>query len=245
MRVLGWRLSLDGDKDLRFAQVFQSLCLRWGLERWQAGGFRKGVHQLCLSCSVAVWQHLWPCSGLAIKTLLAHGGRSSREAPLSASLRWAISCSLHNVPKAAPKVWSCENATCFLSLFCRRCSLHWNDTGTSHPVVQAELLAACLCLHLWGPYLRQKLALLWVDNEAVRFSLVNGSAYPASAERMLHRFLLCEQACQVRLWLCRVPSHSNPADAPSRGALPPLCSEAQRVVIDEGMLRHIAFSNEK
>ena len=49
-------------------------------------------------------------SGLAIKTLLAHGGRSSREAPLSASLRWAISWILHNVPKAAPKVWSCERA---------------------------------------------------------------------------------------------------------------------------------------
>ena len=156
MRVLGWRLSLDGDKDLRFAQVFQSLGVLFTMGPGEVAGWwfpQRSAPALplvfggCLATSLAVFRGLpsRPCLRMA-------AGRAARPLcrPACAGLSPGFCTMYPRLLLRCGPVNALQNATCFLSLFCRRCSLHWNDTGTSHPVVQAELLAACLCLHLWG-----------------------------------------------------------------------------------------------
>ena len=92
----------------------------------------------------------------------------------------------------------------------------WHKSGTKHPVFQAELLGALVALQVWRKALSGCLVTWWLDNEAVRFALTKGSAYPASNARMVHSFLQLETGLQVRSWFSRVPSECNPADEPSR-----------------------------
>ena len=92
----------------------------------------------------------------------------------------------------------------------------WHRSGTKHPVFQAELLAVLVAIQVWRRALAGSLVTFWLDNEAVRFALTKGAAFPESNARMLHSFLQLETALQVHSWFSRVPSECNPADEPSR-----------------------------
>eukprot|EP00438_Fugacium_kawagutii_P019704 Skav203546 [mRNA] locus=scaffold220:186544:187563:+ [translate_table: standard] len=66
--------------------------------------------------------------------------------------------------------------------------------------------------HSW----KNRRVIAWIDNEAARISLIKSSSHSPSMAAM------CQVSCDMEvkhplmLWVERVPSHSNPADKPSR-----------------------------
>ena len=77
------------------------------------------------------------------------------------------------------------------------------------------MLTVCLNVH---DLLRGRRVLFFIDNNGVRQMLAKGSTPVPSLfvmTAMVHR-AVAEAECLP--WFCRVPSKSNPADAPSRGA---------------------------
>lgn len=98
---------------------------------------------------------------------------------------------------------------------------HWQSNGSKHVVSQAELLPVLLVLHTFPKMLRNRRLLFFVDNEGVRFSLIKGaSRAELSRDMVLGVARMVAHLCCLP-WYLRVPSESNPADAPSRGDLEP------------------------
>ena len=58
--------------------------------------------------------------------------------------------------------------------------------------------------------------------------------------RILDKMLHLEAAIDCQLWVCRAPSHSNPADGPSRGLCPCFLDKAKEVKLDVGTLVSLA-----
>ena len=118
----------------------------------------------------------------------------------------------------------------------------WAWTGTTHPVIQAELLAALASTHVWGPMLAHSLVTVLVDNEAVKHALIKGSAHPESNQLLLRNFLVQEAVLEASFWFSRVPSSCNPADAFSRNEFPAILADASREEVDLGVLELLALS---
>ena len=180
----------------------------------------------------------------------ASPAKDSRRFVMSSRLRWAVSWILHSVPSAPPRAFQLQARKKFLvftdgavedgiasvgGVLCSARALPiayfgakvpqsvteaWRACGTEHPVFQAELLAVLLAAHLWGGALAGNLCTCFVDNEAVKRSLIRGSAFPDSNQLLLENFLSQESSLGTHFWFCRVPSPCNPADAPSRGLFP-------------------------
>ena len=116
----------------------------------------------------------------------------------------------------------------------------WLGSGTSHPILQCELLAVSLAAALWGSQLLDWPVLWWIDNDAARHCLISARGYPESNFRLVQTVLTCEQHFRIQSWFARVPSISNPADAPSRGERASFLHNATEVEIKVGWLRCLA-----
>jgi hypothetical protein len=57
---------------------------------------------------------------------------------------------------------------------------------------------------------------MFVDNDAARIALIKGSSTNVHSDRLVCVFHDYDIDCQSRVWIARVPSHSNPGDPPSR-----------------------------
>ena len=189
-----------------------------------------------------------------------------RKRRMTAQVRQAIEWVLHNVPKAPPKCFhqpsgrsfqlftdgSFEGGRgCMGGVLCRAdgspwqwWSLqvpsgiveHWAQDGVEHPIMQCELLAAAVSLAVWGPTLASSFLTLWIDNGAARHALIAAHAFPDSNRLIVGSCLRCETDHSLRLWIARVPSISNPADAPSRGEVPKFLQGASEVQVDVGIV---------
>ena len=103
----------------------------------------------------------------------------------------------------------------------------WLAAGTKHPVFQAELLPVAMAAASWAEALRDRSVILFLDNDAARYALVKGYSPVTSAARLVGEAWLSFAACGAAVWFARVPTESNPADAPSRGQE---CPGWQRIV---------------
>ena len=92
----------------------------------------------------------------------------------------------------------------------------WLSWGTKHPVFQAELLPVAVAAATWCETLIDRDVLVFLDNEAARYALVKGYSPVASAAKLLGEAWLSFSRSGASVWIARVPSGSNPADAPSR-----------------------------
>ena len=93
----------------------------------------------------------------------------------------------------------------------------WKSEGSSHPVAHSEMLPLVSARLLWSDRLRHRKALMFVDNTSVVDAAIKGWSKVPFLRHAL-RMLCQEEACNPSLiWYARVPSISNPADAPSRG----------------------------
>lgn len=109
---------------------------------------------------------------------------------------------------------------------------HWRSTGSKQVISQAEMLPILLVLHSFPELLTNRRALVFVDNEGVRYSLIKGaSRAELSRDLVLGIAQMVGHLCLLP-WYLRVPSECNPADAPSRGDLVPALSVAGTRVVD-------------
>ena len=97
----------------------------------------------------------------------------------------------------------------------------------------------CLCGHLSSKC--EDRLVVFIDNEAALGSLISGKASTRVTRSIVDLVAEWEFARCPGLWFERVPSHSNPADGPSRSActgLDPLCN--QRLHLDALVGRVVA-----
>ena len=93
----------------------------------------------------------------------------------------------------------------------------WKKEVGDHLICQIELYAAlCMRVHL-ADFLVDRKLILWTDNDATRLCLVKGRSPSPSMHTMILRFGRTDVDKPCYVWIDRVPSMSNPADAPSRG----------------------------
>eukprot|EP00971_Amphidinium_carterae_P152999 3033125-Amphidinium_carterae.2 len=99
----------------------------------------------------------------------------------------------------------------------------WQSEGKQQTIFQAELLPVLLAFSLWQSRLAGKFVLVFVDNEAARMSLISSSTTSRASLRILVACNGIVAKSMLKPWFARVPTHSNPADAASRG----LCSQVE------------------
>ena len=92
----------------------------------------------------------------------------------------------------------------------------WSGGNKENLVFEAEVLPYTLALACWGETLRGKHVLVFIDNDGARHSWIRGTADSFYARAMIHSGTLLESELDVSTYFCRVPTHSNLADGPSR-----------------------------
>ena len=83
-------------------------------------------------------------------------------------------------------------------------------------IATLELLASFLAIELLKEEISQRRCFVFIDNEAARASLISMYSPVVTHAKILHRLSDLTLECSMFLWICRVPSPSNPADKPSR-----------------------------
>ena len=92
----------------------------------------------------------------------------------------------------------------------------WRSEGSKQPIALAELLPVVLAKFVWADHLVGKHVIYFVDNNAVMFQLISGSAKNRFGRILLLHAAKADLANRAISWYTRVPSPSNPADGPSR-----------------------------
>ena len=92
----------------------------------------------------------------------------------------------------------------------------WRCQGTKHAIAQVELLPVWVALKTWAVDLMDTDLLIFTDNACVKDGLVRGCSRNLASRFILFRTSELELRLGVIVWISRVPSHSNPADAQSR-----------------------------
>ena len=94
--------------------------------------------------------------------------------------------------------------------------------GKNRAIHQAEVYPALIAIELWAERLRGRRVIMFVDNDAAKEAIIKGTS-ASSASAKLVTNLWCRAAeAELYVWVERVPSSANPADAPSRRACPEL-----------------------
>jgi hypothetical protein len=92
----------------------------------------------------------------------------------------------------------------------------WIQSGSRQVIHQAELYPAVAARLVWAKLLKHRKVLVFVDNEAARVALIKGNSGNHHSAQLVWSFHDMDIEQQCRMWIARVPSCSNPADAPSR-----------------------------
>ena len=105
-----------------------------------------------------------------------------------------------------------------------------------------EILPVLVARLLWEPRLRDRAVLCFCDNDAAKAALIGGYSPQPIAVQILSRISEQDVRDGALSWYERVPTCSNPADAPSRMAEPePLedwnvpCERAVAAMMDEAL----------
>ena len=83
-------------------------------------------------------------------------------------------------------------------------------------IYELELVAAIFGLTIWSEAIRDHCAILFVDNEGVRFTIIKASAKGSVVLKLVKYCISLESDLALSVWCARVSSESNIADAPSR-----------------------------
>ena len=94
---------------------------------------------------------------------------------------------------------------------------YWGRGGEKQLIAFLELWPVLLGLHTYGPGVRGRRLLVFIDNNGVRDALIKGSSPLIDLFTMLSLCSLAVSVNSVSAWFTRIPSASNPADDPSRG----------------------------
>ena len=107
--------------------------------------------------------------------------------------------------------------------------------GQKHIITEAELLPVLVARFLFRRRLFGRPLLSLIDNEAAKCALVKSASSNEACAAIVEGVGDCDLVDGVVAWYARVPSPSNLADDPSRGADPspvPGYSKPLRIPID-------------
>ena len=93
----------------------------------------------------------------------------------------------------------------------------WTKDGKVHVIGLVELYAAVVALCSWYPLFEDRRVILFVDNYSAQDCLIKGSAKNREWRNLLLILEGIDDNLFAKVWVARVPSSSNPSDAPSRG----------------------------
>ena len=93
----------------------------------------------------------------------------------------------------------------------------WKCLAGQQVISQAEIYPVIILKSFWSQRLKDRRVLLFIDNEAARFSLIKLNTPSVASIKLIHLYYNLEAESPSYTWFARVPSKSNPADWPSRG----------------------------
>ena len=100
-------------------------------------------------------------------------------------------------------------------------------------IFELEALALAISLEVFKPFVERRSLVAFTDNEGVFGTFVRGHSDNARCSALIEFFGQSEEDLESPCWIDRVPSSSNPADAPSRGQAVP---KAPRIQINPAIL---------
>ena len=92
----------------------------------------------------------------------------------------------------------------------------WLKQVGEHLICQLELYAMVCIRWSLKSLLHNRRAIGWVDNEAARFAIIKGQNGSDVMNHLVREYFKVDSGFPSYGWVERVPSFSNPADAPSR-----------------------------
>ena len=87
---------------------------------------------------------------------------------------------------------------------------------SKNPIHELEVLPILVAASLWGDLFPHSQVVYFIDNESSRMACIRGTGETLRASEVIQAFVNLESKLQHKVWFGRVPSHSNPADSPSR-----------------------------
>jgi hypothetical protein len=93
----------------------------------------------------------------------------------------------------------------------------WQKIVGAQLIGQVELYPILAIRLLYQELLENRRVLYFIDNDSARDALISGTSKSLASMTLLTEFHLVESLKPSYPWYARVPSSSNPADAPSRG----------------------------
>ena len=87
----------------------------------------------------------------------------------------------------------------------------------SHVIGPIEMYAVLVSAKLWKSRIQGKRCMFFVDHNSAMDALIKGSSSTVVFRELLGVWESMEGVANSWPWIARVPSHSNPADEPSRG----------------------------
>ena len=91
-----------------------------------------------------------------------------------------------------------------------------NPKGSKTTIFECEFLAVLIAYKVWAGEVAGSQFVVFIDNNAVRDSLISCDTTNATASVILKAILQLEDDVKALAWYTRVPSPSNIADDPSR-----------------------------
>jgi hypothetical protein len=93
----------------------------------------------------------------------------------------------------------------------------WQKLVGTQLIGQVELFPILAIRLLYKELMENRRVLYFIDNDSARDALISGTSKSLASMTILAEFHLVESTKPSYPWYARVPSSSNPADAPSRG----------------------------
>ena len=92
----------------------------------------------------------------------------------------------------------------------------WRKSGKSQLICQAEIFPVVVAKRTWSREFRDRAVIWFVDNSPAQSAMVRSYSPVAENYELLVINASLDIALQSLNWYARVPSKSNPGDAPSR-----------------------------
>ena len=93
----------------------------------------------------------------------------------------------------------------------------WKTEVGEQLICEIEMFAVLATLLELNTFLSARRVIWWIDNDATRAVIIKGASRSWAMHELARLFSELDSQYPSMWWVCRVPSFSNPGDAPSRG----------------------------
>ncbi|CAE7839764.1 unnamed protein product, partial [Symbiodinium necroappetens] len=93
----------------------------------------------------------------------------------------------------------------------------WKTEVGEQLICEIEMFAVLATMLELNTFLSTRRVIWWIDNDATRAVIIKGASRSWAMHELARLFSELDTQYPSMWWVCRVPSFSNPGDAPSRG----------------------------